>query len=781
MLSSVKLHSFVLINKEIIMKPYLLFLLFIGLCSPLLAQVRLVGFSEYGEANQANAGGSIFEVNADGSDYQVIKNFEGNRLDGVFTLFLEPDNYIYGIVSTFGLQIEQKYLFKQSKTNADFKIIRSVSNNISYMAQGNDGFFYCCDQSSSIGANFIKISLDGQQLDTLFTLTGQCLGLEKSSDGKLVCIVKFINNQTKIVSFDVDGTNQQTIWTQDIAPNEFIYGNNLQTDTLGFVYWFTSNSLNNMCKSHIYKAKTDGSEFQILLSNGVDVDGNYPSYIVGKSGVVYISYKTQSGNSIYHLTQSDQIELVGNSYNDGSSPLMLLNKEGQLLTIMNEDTRFSCYKFLPGSTSPIFLDSLSKKINNALSLVADDNGNFYGCLNHIFPQKTKIIKWNLDNASQEIIHDFKTNLPIGSFPSYLFKGIDGYYYGIFKKGGDFNIGSIFKIKPDGTNLESIYSIKIALQDYEYINSLFQGSDGKLYVLNNKEIFRMNSDGTNYQPLHEHYGGNTNIAEGNDGKIYWYEKNKFWSMDKDGQNLSVLLVFTNTNASTWASLYRVASGDFICSFTFSGGNNFDDIHSLFLLSKEGITTSILGPNNPTYNILTTSNNFAYCSLGKINLTSLTLEPYISNQCPQYGFLPIIKASNDSIYGINTISGFEKTIFELDVIAQNCNTYTYSPHFNSFNNQLAFERTETTSTSIPQKENNLTLFPIPCGNFLNVTCPPDFQKIEWKITDITGKTLLKGIENGNFEVSTKYLPSGFYFLRLKDITGKSTSISKVFTKI
>ena len=40
------------------------------------AQHKLVGFSESGEINAPNAGGNIWEMNLDGTGFNVLKNFE---------------------------------------------------------------------------------------------------------------------------------------------------------------------------------------------------------------------------------------------------------------------------------------------------------------------------------------------------------------------------------------------------------------------------------------------------------------------------------------------------------------------------------------------------------------------------------------------------------------------------------------------------------------------------------------------------------------------------------
>jgi hypothetical protein len=766
------------------MKPQILFLLFIIFCAPLLAQVRLVGFSEYGEANQANSGGSIFEVNADGSDYQVIKNFEGSQLEGTHKIFNESDGNLYGFASNSNSLDTHKYLFKKSKINSDFQILKKVSPNLTFPMQGKDGFLYYCDQTVDV-THFVKISLDGEFQDTIITMTGNCTAFIKCTNEKLACVFRNISNQTKIISFNTDGTDVQIVWNQDILTNESINENGLQVDTLGYLYWLTTTLSTNPESCHIYKSRLDGSEFEVKLEKSSVYQGYLPTFLVKRKGEIIIMLKDPFYYyyDVYEVKDSNQLEILGYIYTElNFKPYLIQTSDDRLFSIQAHHNQFYCQQITHLFEYPMLVDSIpSNGFNDysRLTLVADDSGGFYGCKNLPYgSQVVKILHWEIDSSRETILFEFSKSPFEGTKPTKLIKGIDGNYYGILNKGGEYGFGHIFKIAANGSNYEPIYAFGNPSDGNFGLQDFIQGSNGKLYGLSGNEVISMNNDGTDYKVISTYGTNYSNIIEGFDGKLYWFYLGKVWKIDLNGDSITQFANLLQNNSGM--TLTKLPDGGFLGNLIFPGNNNFDPIFRIIYLSNQGVVTVIFTSNSDPKQFVV-NNNLVYCDYGIFNLTDFSLTNYDLSNCNLFDFQPQFKASDDLIYSNGSYNDNSSSFYSINLNVQNCDIHNFSPQSIGFNNQLAFERPIPISTQTPQKENNFTLFPVPCSDFLNVSCPIDFQKTNWKITDITGKTLLNGIENGNFEVSTIGLPSGIYFFTAKDEDGLKNIKSKIFTKI
>ncbi len=84
-------------------------------------------------------------------------------------------------------------------------------------------------------------------------------------------------------------------------------------------------------------------------------------------------------------------------------------------------------------------------------------------------------------------------VPSGKTGSSLVQGPDGNFYGTAKQQGANDLGTIFKMTPDGT-LTTLYSFTGQADGFNPTSGLILGSDGNLYGTNQSAIFKITPGG-----------------------------------------------------------------------------------------------------------------------------------------------------------------------------------------------------------------------------------------------------------------------------------------------
>ncbi len=166
-----------------------------------------------------------------------------------------------------------------------------------------------------------------------------------------------------------------------------------------------------------------------------------------------------------------------------------------------------------------------------------------------------------------VTHTFNNSASLneGSQPSDLILGSDGFFYGTAQVGGSFNVGNLFRVRPDGSGFAVLASFG---DNNGFPNNLIQGSNGVLYGTANyggsSSIFRVNTDGTGLTTIHTFGGTNSDIdgntpsgplVQGSDG--YFYGATAFggtgnagtlFKISPDGLAFIVIHVFNSSSSS-----------------------------------------------------------------------------------------------------------------------------------------------------------------------------------------------------------------------------------------
>jgi uncharacterized repeat protein (TIGR03803 family) len=233
-----------------------------------------------------------------------------------------------------------------------------------------------------------------------------------------------------------------------------------------------------------------------------------------------------------------------------------------------------------------------------------------------------VFKLNKDGSNYSILHTFNSSSLSGDgwgSIANLIQGSDGALYGTTMNGGSGPTGShgtVFKLNPDGSAYQVLYSFDGAPSGNDLWGPLLEGSDGALYGaafygggtnwdFPSGTAFRLNKDGSGFTVLHTFLGETCQgddplgyLLEGPDGQLYGtcYEGGLFgvgtvFKMDKAGNNYTTLYAFggpTNDGYVPTAGLVLGRDGA-IYGTTPYGGNNWA-AGTVFKLNTDGTNYS-----------------------------------------------------------------------------------------------------------------------------------------------------------------------------------------------
>jgi len=215
-----------------------------------------------------------------------------------------------------------------------------------------------------------------------------------------------------------------------------------------------------------------------------------------------------------------------------------------------------------------------------------------------------IFSLNRDGTGFKTIFAFEGRSTGAAPNARLIQGSDGALYGTATAGGSHDLGTVFKISPDGTGFT-------VLEDFDGVSSggypqagLTQGRDGVLYgitavggLLDFGTIFRINVDGTGFTVLRSLDGAASGsnpwggLIQGADGALYGtaaaggrHNVGTVFKLNTDGSGFSVLTDFTGFTASyPYGALMQGHDGRLYGTSYFGGSINGGTV---FVLSPDG---------------------------------------------------------------------------------------------------------------------------------------------------------------------------------------------------
>lgn len=215
------------------------------------------------------------------------------------------------------------------------------------------------------------------------------------------------------------------------------------------------------------------------------------------------------------------------------------------------------------------------------ALIKSADGNFYGTSRAgSASQVGQAFKLRPNGTQYQSLHDFSLVGGDGSLPGTLIGDTDGTLYGATLGGGFGDSGTIYKLETSGA-----YTIlhQFAAQS-GFPLSLLAASDGLLYgtAQEGKQIFRLGKDGLGYTVLTNLTDPLLgNLIEGSDFLFYGVTDSSIFSLNSDGSSLQE--VHTFTNAVTPSGIMEGSDGKLYGSALRGGSNNQGMV---FRLNKDG---------------------------------------------------------------------------------------------------------------------------------------------------------------------------------------------------
>jgi uncharacterized repeat protein (TIGR03803 family) len=346
------------------------------------------------------------------------------------------------------------------------------ANLVAPVMQGQDGSLY---GTTSVGGahkvgTVFKMKTDGTGFQSLYSFSSGHEVATKAAviqgrDGFLYGTTSFggTHDLGTVFKMKTDGTGFRSLYNfsgRDGASPQAAMIQGLD----GFLYGTTSfGGINNL--GTVFKIKTDGTGFRSLytLSNsGLEGTGPQAAMIQGRDGFLY---GTTSFGSIHNL--------------------------GTVFKIKTDGTGFrSLYSFIE-----------SNERYPRVAVVQGQDGFLYGTTFGGGTHKVgTVFRMKTDGTDFRSLYSFSDRDGTGP-QSALIQGRDGLLYGTTSIGGAHKVGTVFRIKTDGTGFRSLYSFS----DRDGTgpqSALIQGRDGLLYgttsiggAHNVGTAFKMKTDGT----------------------------------------------------------------------------------------------------------------------------------------------------------------------------------------------------------------------------------------------------------------------------------------------
>jgi uncharacterized repeat protein (TIGR03803 family) len=441
--------------------------------------------------------GTLFSLNADGSDYRVLVNFRGNV--GFWPegrLLRGADGRLYG---TTAFQSVNK-VFAVNPDGTGFTILHSLNhlyegaNVVAGLTQTGNGRLYGVAQTGGVyqGGTLFSLNADGSGFQVLRQSDYRATG--KHPSGRLLEIGGKLFGTTSAGAFDQDGTSYEppraiqfgTMFSVHLDGTNFSVLRNLVAPT-----WYGGlqprSGLVGTSNGYLWGMSGSGGSGG---GRGTVFATNASATFHGGLGL-YFPYGVAGGE----LAVGPDGRLYGLAPN---SEVFALDPVSGIRTTLRTLTSDEGYI---GDYSGMYL-----------GLIAASDGRLYGMASHSgLNGGGTVFGLNTDGTGFSVIRHLGGGKN-GYFPfAGLVEGSDGRLYGTTYYGGVAGGGTVFGIDKDGANFallaDLIYQGPSTL--YGPSTTLVEGLDGRLYgaaarggALNGGTLFSVSKAGGDIRPEHE---------------------------------------------------------------------------------------------------------------------------------------------------------------------------------------------------------------------------------------------------------------------------------------
>ena len=453
--------------------------------------------------NAVGAGSNLFKIKPDGTNYARVYNFDPTY-DGIACGSLISDGtFLYGMTSgdefgNFGI------IYKIKPDGTVHTRLASFSDTTGKYPTGSlvsDGTFLYGMTSIPYGA-IMKIKPDGTTFSKVFDFEESAKGVGGSGD--LIRSGDFLYGSSigcgsaggLIYKIKPDGTEYTKIYEFKDPINGVLAGSVIFDGT--YFYGMTSTGGTSIYDGTVYKVKADGTGFTKLLDLNSATTGSNPNGALFYDGIFLygMTYNGGTGgygtifkikpdgtefSKLFDFTSSSGTNPSGTLISDGTFLYGLTawggtSYSGTIFKIKPDGTEFSKLRDLDLVTGTYPPGALISG-----SLVSD--GTFlYGMTYAGGVNGGTIFKIKPDGTEYAKLLDFDSTAT-GDFPSGSLLSEGEFLYGMAYSGGLYNRGTIFKIKSDGTAFSKLYDFDAMVNGGNPYGSVI--SDGSfLYGINN---------------------------------------------------------------------------------------------------------------------------------------------------------------------------------------------------------------------------------------------------------------------------------------------------------
>jgi len=527
--------------------------------------------------------GTIFRINLDGTGFTTMHFLDGSTGSFPISTLILDGNTLYGVTRKGGAN-DQGTLFKIEKDGTGFAGLFDFDGTNGGSPAGDllfDGtFFYGCTSAGGASNNGVifRISTSGSGYTNLHDFdfpTGVFAGggSADGNNGALVSDGTYLYGtnglggtfgQGNLFRIKPDGTGYNSIY--DFGFTYSRPNGSLAFDGT-FLYGTAEGTLDD--GGGLFKIKPDGSEFATVLNFASEPNGN-----VSGSNII------RSGTTLFGITS-------WNGWNSRSS----FNTDASVFRIETDGTGYANLHDFSGRAEG--RQSLGKLTLVGSSLYGTSSRGGNRNLGNIF-------KIDADGNNYMLLRDFR-GYTDGANPAGGLYDDGSFLYGLTSTGGFGNVGTIYKIAPDGTSYSILHEFTFP-GGYFPVGELIPVGANLIGATNGGgfngtgTIFKINPDGTGYTEI---------LSFPSSFWLSWslfYDGTFLYGMSRlggssnlgyifrvlpDGSSFSNILNFDGTNGSSPAGNSLISDGSYLYGMTPIGGAN-----------NQGVVFKIL-PNGSGY--------------------------------------------------------------------------------------------------------------------------------------------------------------------------------------
>jgi uncharacterized repeat protein (TIGR03803 family) len=513
--------------------------------------------------------GGVFSVKPDGTDYKLLVTFDGKNGWSTNTNLVQDKNgTLYGVIPAYAKK--KGFIFSLQPDGSDYKV--AIDFTSPELAGISPERTLLIDESGRLYNNGYRgdeffvyaVNTDGHGFQKIVSGAFALSFITKSPAPALVKVIQPVDKAVDLpvkITFRITPVKYADTYTIQLSKRgDFSTIDEIKTsatpsmEIAGLEYGMTyyARVQTNLWPAFgpVTRFRTRSAELRLWGVTATGGDGsNGTIFSISMEGSSFIKYHDYT--EPYHVANlhdkliplDDGETLLGYSVppRDVSS-----NSVGEIFTIKVDGTGFEVIKddglsygglmktsgqsfyytdvwanqwlgaissFQPGSNEWTRRHAF-KRIDgtNPVSALLEHDGYLYGMAQRGGYNNNgngTIYRLRLNDYSFEKIHDF--NKPMGKSPEgSLIDGTNGFLYGMTTSGGAANYGSIFRVRPDGTEFKKLHDFSNANGRMPLGDLLLYG--GRLYGMTSlggkyKQgiIFRINRDGSGYVIQH-HFSG-----------------------------------------------------------------------------------------------------------------------------------------------------------------------------------------------------------------------------------------------------------------------------------